>query len=104
MIFATLAFFILSPAIETPATIQNPAFQSEPFLTGLSMSRLQGGRGGTVLLLEDHMHAATSEVMNSRDNPQRISISRRPATVRGTRFDLTLNPLTVTLFELDLRP
>jgi hypothetical protein len=60
--------------------------------------------GGTVLTLEDHAHAGTSEVMNSRDDPQRISVVSRPAELRGTRFDFTFSPLTITSLELDLRP
>jgi alpha-N-arabinofuranosidase len=60
--------------------------------------------GGMVFTLEDHMHAGTSEVMNSRDNPQRISLSSRPAELRGRQFEFTFSALTITLLELDLRP
>jgi len=71
-------------------------FQLEGFKAGVA--------GGTVLTLEDHAHAGTSEVMNSRDSPQRISLSSRPAEVRGTEFEFTFSPLTITLLELNLRP
>jgi alpha-L-arabinofuranosidase len=64
----------------------------------------EGVVGGTVTTLEDHAHAGTSEVMNSRDEPQRISVVSRPADLRGARFDFTFSPLTITLLELDLRP
>jgi hypothetical protein len=60
--------------------------------------------GGTVLTLEDHAHAGTSEVMNSRDNPQRISLHSQRAELGGTKFEFTFPPLTVTLLELELRP
>ena len=70
-------------------------FQLEGFKAGVA--------GGTVLTLEDHAHAGTSEVMNSRDNPQRISLSSRRAGLRGTQFEFTFSPLTVTLLEMDLR-
>jgi alpha-N-arabinofuranosidase len=60
--------------------------------------------GGTVITLEDHAHAGTSEVMNSRDDHERISLVSRPAELRGTRFEYTFGPLTITLLELDLRP
>ncbi len=60
--------------------------------------------GGVILTLEDRVHAGTSEVMNSRDNPQRISLSSRLAKLRGTQFEFTFSPLTITLLELDLQP
>lgn len=63
-----------------------------------------GAAGGTVRVLEDHVHAGTSEVMNSRDDPQRISLSSRSAELRGTRFRFTFAPLTITLLELNLGP
>jgi hypothetical protein len=50
------------------------------------------------------VHAGTSEVMNSRDDPQRISLTSRNMEVHGKRFEFTFAPLTVTLLELDLRP
>ena len=71
-------------------------FQLDGFKAGVA--------GGTVLTLEDHAHAGTSEVMNSRDNPQRISLRSRPAELQGTQFEFTFSPLTITLLELDLRP
>jgi alpha-N-arabinofuranosidase len=60
--------------------------------------------GGTVTVLEDHLHAGTSEVMNSRDQPRRISLSSRAAGARGRHFEFTFPPLTVTLVELNLEP
>jgi len=57
---------------------------------------------GTVTVLEDQMHAGTSEIMNSRDQPRRISLSSHPAGVRGRHFEFTFPPLTVTLVELNL--
>jgi alpha-N-arabinofuranosidase len=72
------------------------SFQLEGFKTG--------SVGGTILTLEDHAHAGTSEVMNSRDDPQRISLSSRPTAIRGTQFEFTFPPLTVTLLELELGP
>ena len=50
MIFAALAFFMLSPGNGTPVTIQNPTFQSEPFLTGWEVefrARSEHGRRPT---------------------------------------------------------
>ena len=71
-------------------------FQLEGFKVGVA--------GGTVHTLEDHAHAGTSEVMNSRDDPERVSVVSRPAELRGTQFEYTFSPLTITLLESDLRP
>ncbi len=60
--------------------------------------------GGAALVLEDHAHAGTAEVMNSRDDPKRISLVSQPTEIHGTRFEFTFKPLTITLLELDLRP
>jgi|SRR5579875_3792975 len=56
--------------------------------------------GGTIYTIGDRQHAGTSEVMNSRDNPKRISLSSRPADLKGTRFDFVFSPLSITLLEL----
>lgn len=58
--------------------------------------------GGTVYTLEDHRHAGTSEVMNSRDDPKQISLAIDAAHLTGTRFNYVFNPLTVVLLELRL--
>ena len=58
--------------------------------------------GGRIYTLEDHHHAGTAEVMNSRDDPQRISIISRPAEFRENQFDFTFEPFTVTLLELTI--
>ncbi|HUI42283.1 MAG TPA: alpha-L-arabinofuranosidase C-terminal domain-containing protein [Terriglobia bacterium] len=58
--------------------------------------------GGTVYTLEDREHGLTAEVMNSRDDPERVSLGSRPAHLRGTEFEFTFRPLTVTLLELRL--
>jgi alpha-N-arabinofuranosidase len=58
--------------------------------------------GGTVLTLEDHEHGRTAEVMNSRDDPERVSLGTQPAPVRGRAFEFTFQPLSVTLLELTL--
>ena len=48
--------------------------------------------------------AGTSEVMNSRDDPERISLRSQTAILTGTQFEFTFPPLTLTLLELELRP
>jgi alpha-N-arabinofuranosidase len=59
--------------------------------------------GGAAFTLEDHEHAGTAEVMNSRDNRQRISLGSRQTTVTGKQFEFTFPPLAITLLELDLQ-
>jgi alpha-N-arabinofuranosidase len=59
-------------------------------------------RAGTVYTLEDHEHAMTSEVMNSRDEPKRISLLAQQAGIAGSEFEFNFQPLTVTLLELEL--
>jgi alpha-N-arabinofuranosidase len=59
-------------------------------------------RGGTVHTLEDREHVMTSEVMNSRDDRERISLRTRQAEISGSQVDFSFQPLTVTLLELTL--
>ncbi len=58
--------------------------------------------GGTEYMLEDHEHGQTPEVMNTRDDPERISTRSRPVSLQGTAFDFSFEPFTVTLLELKL--
>jgi alpha-L-arabinofuranosidase len=74
-----------------------------PLVRSFELDGFKGGvTGGTVLTLEDHEHAGTAEVINSRDDPQRVSIRASRAELQGTRFKFTFSPVTVTLLELDL--
>jgi alpha-N-arabinofuranosidase len=58
--------------------------------------------GGNAYILEDHEHGQTPEVMNSRDDPSRISLSIEPAKVGGSAFDFLFKPFTVTMLDLPL--
>ncbi len=58
--------------------------------------------GVTSYILEDRQHALSSEVMNSRDEPQRITWGAQPAGITGREFKFTFRPLSVTLLELKL--
>jgi alpha-L-arabinofuranosidase len=60
--------------------------------------------GGQVYTLEDHEHGLTPEVMNSRDDPERVSVSIHPAPLGGRSFEFSFSPLTVTLLEVSLAP
>jgi len=59
-------------------------------------------RGGLAYVLRDRDAAGTPEVMNSRDDPQRIAPVTRPVAVGGRDFDYAFEPFTVTLLELNL--
>jgi len=59
-----------------------------------------GLKGGSVYTLEDRKHGQTPEVMNSRDDAERVSIVSEPAALRGSAFDYSFRPFTVTLLEL----
>jgi hypothetical protein len=61
-----------------------------------------GVKGGTAYVLKDRDAAGTPEVMNSRDDPQRIAPITSPAALGGRDFDYAFEPFTVTLLELEL--
>lgn len=69
-------------------------FQLEDFAAAVA--------SGNVYTLEDHEHGLTPEVMNSRDDPERVSVSTRAAALRGRAFEFSFKPFTVTLLELRL--
>jgi len=57
---------------------------------------------GTAYTLEDHEHGLTAEVMNSRDNPLRLSTSSRLAAFDSASFNFSFKPFTLTLLEFRL--
>lgn len=57
--------------------------------------------GGFVEMLDDREHSLTTEVMNSRDDPNRVSSHRQPLSGLGKTFDFTFQPFALT--ELDLK-
>jgi hypothetical protein len=59
-------------------------------------------KAGTVYVLRDREAAGTPEVMNSRDDPSRITSVASPVTASGKDFDYAFAPFTLTLLELDL--
>jgi alpha-N-arabinofuranosidase len=61
-----------------------------------------GVKTGTVYVVRDRDRAPTAEVQNTRDDPQRITTTTRPAEPRGAAFRYTFEPLSVTLLELEL--
>jgi alpha-N-arabinofuranosidase len=59
-------------------------------------------KGGAVYVLGDREGAGTPEVMNSRDDPSRITPVASPVTADGKDFDYAFAPFTLTLLELEL--
>jgi alpha-L-arabinofuranosidase len=59
-------------------------------------------QGGTVYVLKDRDEAGTPEVMNSRNDAERIVSSKQPAVLRGKDFDYSFPPFSLTLLELEL--
>ncbi len=53
--------------------------------------------------LRDAQGAGTPEVLNSRDEPDRVRVFVEPARLRGTELNLRFEPLSVTLYEVALR-
>lgn len=63
-----------------------------------------GVRQGQALTLEDVQDASTPEVLNSRDEPDRIRVSRQAVRARGRTLDLSFPHFSLTLYELELAP
>jgi alpha-L-arabinofuranosidase len=59
-------------------------------------------KGGQVHVLRDRDGALDSEVMNTRDDPERIVTISRPANLDGKQFEYRFEPFSLTLLELDL--
>jgi len=75
----------------------------EPLVTRFHLEGFRlGVSAGTVYTLADRDQAVTSEVLNGRDDPARVSTTSAPAQARGNEFQFTFKPLTVTLLELKL--
>ncbi len=58
---------------------------------------------GLAHTLEDRSHAGTSEVMNSRDDPGRVSVRDDVAAYPGAGFEYAFPPLTLTVLQLELK-
>jgi alpha-L-arabinofuranosidase len=58
---------------------------------------------GQVFVLGDRERAGDSEAMNSHDDPDRVAVSIRKASVRGREFEYAFEPFTLTLLELELK-
>ena len=58
--------------------------------------------GGQAYVVADRERALDSEVMNIRDDPERIKTVSSAVGGRGGEFDYTFDPYSVTLLELEL--
>ena len=85
-----LRVYAVNSTLETLVT----RFHLEGFQRGIST--------GTAYTLADRDQTMTSEVLNGRDDPARVSTTSAPAQARGNEFQFTFKPLTVTLLELKL--
>ena len=69
-------------------------------------TELNGFSGGVITaeayVLKDSQGGLSSEILNSRDEPERIRAFRHADPARGSRFALEFDPLSLTLFELAL--
>ena len=59
-------------------------------------------KDGTLYTLKDRDKSLSAEVMNTRDDPNRISTRSWPLEVSGRKFKYTFEPLSVSLLELHL--
>ena len=58
---------------------------------------------GDRYVVKDSQGDRTPEVLDTRDEPERVRVFRQPVAVRGRVLDLSFDPLSVTLYELRLR-
>jgi len=58
--------------------------------------------GGTVHIVKDRDGSLSSEVVNRRDDPNRVVSVSRAANIKGNDFEVRFQPLSLTLLELTL--
>ena len=62
----------------------------------------KGVRRAEVHVLKDAQGALTPEIMNSRDEPDRVRVFTRRAEMRADQIVLSFEPFNLTLYELTL--
>jgi hypothetical protein len=62
----------------------------------------QGVRDTQMHILQDAQGALTPEIMNSRDEPERVRVFTRPVNATGQQFALSFAPFSLTLYEFTL--
>jgi len=63
---------------------------------------MQGVRSAQAFVLRNSDGALTPEVMNSRDEPDRVRVFTHRAKASGSGFTLSFEPFSLTLYELGL--
>jgi alpha-L-arabinofuranosidase len=80
-------------AVNVTGEVKTVRFQLD--LPGFSV------KDGHAFVLCDREGSLSPEVMNSRDDPDRVAIREEPATVSGNDFEWEFAPLSLTLLELE---
>jgi hypothetical protein len=55
-------------------------------------------------VLKDTSGELSAEILNTRDDPQRVRSVHRTELVRGSKLALALDPFSLTLYEVPLKP
>jgi len=62
----------------------------------------RGVAKGDAYVLKDSQPSRTPEVLNTRDEPDRVRVFHCTARARGREFALSFEPFSLTLYELEL--
>jgi len=62
----------------------------------------RGVKSAEKAVLQDTQGSGTAEVMNHRDDPERVRVIVSPARIRSRRFDLEFGPFSLTRYRLEL--
>lgn len=81
-------------AVNSTASERSIVFHLQGFATPAGQVR--------VFTLGDRARASDSEVMNTHDDPNRVSVASTRIVARGSKFDCAFEPFTVTLLEIEL--
>jgi alpha-L-arabinofuranosidase len=79
-------------AVNTTAEPRPVKYSLEGFPSGV--------KGGSIFVVKDREGSGTPEVMNDRNDPERIAPTEKPASVQGISFHHTYEPFSVTLLDL----
>ena len=65
-----------------------------------SPSQFSATKPAQALVLEDNSGTEDSEAMNSRNEPRRVSVTKRHVNLNGRPLDYNFAPLSVALVEV----
>jgi alpha-L-arabinofuranosidase len=83
------------------AVNSTPSGRSVRFQLDETLGAIQSGEK---FVLKDIAEKPDSEATNTRDAPNRVSLASETLSLSGHQFDVTFNPFSVTLLELELTP